>query len=235
MSNFLSVQCPGLTITKNGVAEAGDTCAEDIFEAVRQLNEITAACQWIIGDLINLNGNKYGCAYEDYTEQYGLSYAYLADIAYIARKWEFSRRRENLSFSHHKVVASLPDEVAEEFLDLAEEQGWSRSQLREEVEAWKASENRLENRLPDDPTEYDDSEEYEEDDDGPYEEYEEDEQPVEVSTSQELQRWQADGLKGLTTLTNRIGSIASVRGQSVYERAEPHIKALRKILEDGQK
>jgi hypothetical protein len=53
-------------------------------------------------------------------------------------KIEFSLRRENLSFSHHKAVARLlPDnpERADELLSLAETNHWSTRRLREEVGA----------------------------------------------------------------------------------------------------
>jgi hypothetical protein len=51
----------------------------------------------------------------------------------VARAFGTSRRRETLTFTHHREAASLPAVEADALLDEAEAEGWSTRQLRTEV------------------------------------------------------------------------------------------------------
>ena len=51
----------------------------------------------------------------------GPAYQSCRDAAWVADKFEVSRRRDNLSFGHHKEVAALPAGQADGLLDWAEE------------------------------------------------------------------------------------------------------------------
>jgi len=62
----------------------------------------------------------------------------VADAKWVADKFESSRRRENLSWSHHREVVALPEEAADRMLNLAEQEGWSRNDLRKRVSQAKA-------------------------------------------------------------------------------------------------
>ena len=57
--------------------------------------------------------------YDDVAEETGYDIKALQNIKSIADKVESSRRREDLSFSHHTEVASLPPEKQEAFLQKA--------------------------------------------------------------------------------------------------------------------
>lgn len=101
------------------------------------LSVVGSAYRWWLGDWMvygeNTYGDKYGDKYEEALEMTGLAYQTLANIRWIALRFPVSRRRENLSWSHHEVVASFPDEEAEKWLDLAEEQRWSVMELRQAI------------------------------------------------------------------------------------------------------
>jgi hypothetical protein len=51
----------------------------------------------------------------------GPSFQAAADAASVCRKFETSRRREVLSFNHHREVAALPPDEADALLDSCEE------------------------------------------------------------------------------------------------------------------
>lgn len=53
--------------------------------------------------------------------------------ASVCRGFETSRRREVLSFTHHREVAALPPMEADELLDQAAHMGWSTRDLRSAV------------------------------------------------------------------------------------------------------
>jgi hypothetical protein len=61
------------------------------------------------------NGEKYAQA----VEVTGKSYQSIADAKWVADRVELSRRRENLSWSHHVEVAALPAKAADRLLSLA--------------------------------------------------------------------------------------------------------------------
>ena len=55
------------------------------------------------------------------------------DAGWVSRQIETSRRREVLSWSHHKEVAALEPDEQDEFLDKAIDEGWTRNELRTHV------------------------------------------------------------------------------------------------------
>lgn len=78
-----------------------------------------------------------------YRRDYGpaLETAYTRDgiqnLAYVARNVEPSRRRDDLSFSHHVEVAPLEPEWQTAFLQDAFEKNWTRDELRDQIRAWR--------------------------------------------------------------------------------------------------
>ncbi len=60
-----------------------------------------------------------------------------ANAGTVSRRFEGSRRRELLSFEHHKAVATLDKREQDWFLDRAEANHWSRAELRDEVRRYK--------------------------------------------------------------------------------------------------
>src|SRR6516162_8471837 len=63
----------------------------------------------------------------------GPSYQTCADAGWVFKKLQFSRRHENLSWSHHREVAGLDEEDADRFLNDAITLKWSRKELRKQV------------------------------------------------------------------------------------------------------
>ena len=57
-------------------------------------------------------------------------YQALGNDAWVASRIGFSRRREDLSWSHHSEFAALDPEDQDFWLDVAEEQNLSQRELR---------------------------------------------------------------------------------------------------------
>lgn len=103
-------------------------------ERGRQLCETGKRLHWEIGDWWRSGQHKYGDRAKQAAEGiFGLSFGSLANMASVAGKFETSRRREVLSFEHHKQVAALPSEKADELLEVAEQKKLSVRELRAEV------------------------------------------------------------------------------------------------------
>jgi hypothetical protein len=100
----------------------------------KQLTRIHEASSWALADWLFYGEWTYGRRYEDALELTGLGYQRLADLKYVAGRFQPSRRHEKLSITHHREVAAFPPEQADQLLAQAEQNGWSCSRLREEVQ-----------------------------------------------------------------------------------------------------
>lgn len=93
---------------------------------------------WQIADWLHYGEWEYGDRYIDAIAATGLDYGTLRNYASVAGKFSMSRRRDNLSFAHHAEVTGLPFTDQDAWLDLAEEHGWSRNELRDRIRASRA-------------------------------------------------------------------------------------------------
>ncbi|WNV87664.1 LmbU family transcriptional regulator [Umezawaea sp. Da 62-37] len=98
-----------------------------------QIARIADSSAWCLGDWLVCGQKEYRDRYRHAIVEAGLDYQTLRNYAWIARRFDLSRRRELLSFQHHAEVASLPDDEQDRWLDEAELNHWSRNQLRENI------------------------------------------------------------------------------------------------------
>lgn len=99
----------------------------------QQLHYIEGAVHWWIGDWENYGEGRWGEMYSQALEETGFAYQTLANDKWIAGQIEFSRRRENLTFSHHAEVAPLPPDAQQCWLDRAENEDLSVRELRQGI------------------------------------------------------------------------------------------------------
>jgi hypothetical protein len=101
----------------------------------RSLGKFISGGLWWIGDWCDYGEGRYGATYAAALAETGLSYQTVAKASYVARRFEFFRRRKNLSWSHHAEVASLEPPEADRWLDHAYAAHWSQKRLRAEIKA----------------------------------------------------------------------------------------------------
>lgn len=101
------------------------------------LQQVNASLNWWIGDWLNYGEHKWGEMYAQAVEVTGWDYQRLADAKWLAANVDFSLRNENLSWTHHRHVASLPPDEQAEWLELAAANGWRSGQLKEAIKASK--------------------------------------------------------------------------------------------------
>jgi hypothetical protein len=102
-------------------------------EAGRRLGAMGRCGQWGLGDWIQYGNAKFGERYRRAARITGYDVQTLMNIVYVASKFEISRRRENLSWSHHETVAPLEPDEQDHWLDLATSRKLSVSDLRLEL------------------------------------------------------------------------------------------------------
>ena len=96
----------------------------------RRIGSIANASSWWLADWAFYGEGSYGEKYKQAIAVTGLDYQTLRNYAWVAGRFDLSRRRDNLSFAHHAEVAALPEQAQDEWLDLAERSRWSRNELR---------------------------------------------------------------------------------------------------------
>jgi hypothetical protein len=110
----------------------------------RRMGSIGRGSAWWIGDWVNYGNAAFGEKYARASRITGYDVQSLMNMAYVASRFELSRRRENLSWSHHAELAALPPDEQDQWLDRAAAGGISVRRLREALR-----ENR--SRLPERP------------------------------------------------------------------------------------
>ena len=99
-------------------------------ELGRELVKLNKGISWLIGDWCNHGEGKYGESYTQAMDATGLDYNTLKNYKCIAAKFDTNRRRKSLTFSHHSIVAFMDLKEQNKWLDTAEKENWSVSQLR---------------------------------------------------------------------------------------------------------
>lgn len=85
---------------------------------------------WALGDWYLAGERLYGEEAAQAVSDLGLDIHTLQNAAWVCSRFLPERRRPLLSHAHHGEVASFLPDLADGWLKLAEEEGWSRSELR---------------------------------------------------------------------------------------------------------
>jgi hypothetical protein len=110
----------------------------------RRLGGISRCNQWWLGDWVRYGADKWGEKYTHAAKITGYDPRSLANMASISAAFKPSRRRDNLTWSHHATVVALPEGEQEVWLDRAATERLSVADLRTELRAPPRSRNRLE-------------------------------------------------------------------------------------------
>jgi hypothetical protein len=103
----------------------------------RRIGSITNASSWWLGDWAFYGEGTYGKKYKQAIALTGLDYQTLRNYAWVAGRFDLSRRRDKLSFGHHAELAALAEREQDEWLDKAERNRWSRNELRTQLRSEK--------------------------------------------------------------------------------------------------
>jgi len=97
------------------------------------LRIVESCIQFVIGDWLNYGERTYGEKYSRALDETDYAYGGLANFSYVANRIEISRRRENLSFSHHQEIAPFELEKQEYWLDKAVKEHLTQRELRRAI------------------------------------------------------------------------------------------------------
>jgi hypothetical protein len=132
----------GVGCTRISLILPQDLTTEQLLETLKAIFAIDSGRLWWLGDTLLFNEKrKWGEMYDE-PEKIGFAYQTAADAVWVAREFPFSRRRENLSWTHHRAVTSLDSADADRLLDEAVTNKWSVRELREQVSVFVSNRKR---------------------------------------------------------------------------------------------
>ncbi len=136
-------RCLGsFTLHKRWLDIPDDVCEDDMSLLGQMLIELDDDIQFLLGDWANWylpdtdNDNTRGAANKALATRFNMDVSRLKDYASVSRKLPVSLRKDTLTFSHHKEVAFMPNEIKgreDEFLTLAIAEKLSVRELRTEI------------------------------------------------------------------------------------------------------
>lgn len=124
---------PIIQVKKSGLLFAGNPSLRSWENIGQQIISVMESSTWWIADWLAFGEVAFQDRYLEAIKNTHLNYQTLRNYVWVARRFEFSRRRDTLSFGHHAEVAALDPPEQDYWLRKAEELGWSRNQMRHEV------------------------------------------------------------------------------------------------------
>lgn len=109
---------------------------DELLDEVRRLGRVHAGHQWWLGDLLAEAERRFGEEFaqaESVLSEYGVESQTAANWQWVATSIDRSRRREDLSWSHHAEVARLEPAQQKRALAYAAKNGLGVRELRDYV------------------------------------------------------------------------------------------------------
>jgi hypothetical protein len=110
---------PAVEVTAVGWQADADLPYEDWLRYGSRLGLAGRNAAWWVGDWVRYGTARYGSKYTAASKVTGYDRQTLMNYVYVASRFDVSRRRENLSWSHHAELAALEPQKQEEWLDRA--------------------------------------------------------------------------------------------------------------------
>lgn len=111
-----------------------DVSYETFEELCVFIGTVHRASSWWMGDTLNQIEMRYGDLVYQAAEHLGVSPQTVKNVMSICERVPRSRRRENVHFSTHAEVAALEPEQQKDWLQKAEQNGWTKNDLRREIQ-----------------------------------------------------------------------------------------------------
>lgn len=128
------------TLTPTGLRIDGEPDYDEWYFFGEWLRFIEKSIQFAIGDWINYGEARWGEKYAQALDETEYSYQTLREYSYMAANINLFARANNVSYSHHREVASLkrpdgtPDgERQREYLELAASEGLTVAKLKQRI------------------------------------------------------------------------------------------------------
>jgi len=119
-------------LSKTNLTFKRDVSKDEWMDVFKALKQVEGCVQFWIGDCLAYRQQKWGM-YDDIAEETGMEENTLRQYKQVSEQVKSDTRVSDLSWTHHREVASLPPEKQELFLNKAVEEKLSVRELREEI------------------------------------------------------------------------------------------------------
>lgn len=124
---------PRASVTPTGWAPRAELELAEWVSQGKRLGASGRGVGWWIGDWLRYGNERFGERYVRASRITGYDTQTLMNMVYVASRFEISRRREMLSWSHHAELAALESEEQDRWLTISERESLSVRCLREEM------------------------------------------------------------------------------------------------------
>jgi hypothetical protein len=136
-----------VTVTPVAWRAQANLALEEWLESGRKLGLLGRNVPWWIGDWLRYGNHAYGERYVRAARVTGYDTQTLMNMVYVASRFQPTRRRGNLSWSHHAEVTALDPAEQDAWLDRAEAERMSVRCLRQEIRGLMRSLNPAKQRV----------------------------------------------------------------------------------------
>lgn len=118
-------------LTRTGFVPPEDAKPDDWRELGDMLFRLDGSLQWMIGDFLE-HQTGWG-EISKIAQEFGYEVSTFYDYKKVARAVKFEVRTSELTFGHHKIVASLDEKSQREWLQKAVDNAWSIAEMRRQL------------------------------------------------------------------------------------------------------
>jgi hypothetical protein len=122
-----------VTLSTIAWSARSELAVQEWIEHGQRLGTVGRSVGWWIGDWLLYGNERFGERYARAARITGYDAQTLMNMVYVASRFDISRRRAALSFSHHAELAALDPEAQEHWLSHAEAERLSVRCLRQEL------------------------------------------------------------------------------------------------------
>jgi hypothetical protein len=97
-----------ITVSTTGITFTNDLAYDEWARLMVTMQRLYTSFQFGLGDVLNYGESKYGEKYSQALDSTNSAYQSLANYSWVANAVPIENRVEGLSWTHHRVAASLP-------------------------------------------------------------------------------------------------------------------------------
>lgn len=124
-------------LTTRGLIIGSDATDAQWEQIGHFLGQMEGSIQWLIGDWMAAGERLWGRSYKQASELFGYEEQTLRMLVSVSQRVDLLIRINNLSFAHHRLVASRPPEEQRAYLQYAAEMLFSLAQLKAAIEQFE--------------------------------------------------------------------------------------------------
>jgi len=127
------IRTNNVNLTPVGLTVIHSLSYDEWVDLMKTLVRLETAFQFAIGDALIYGEAQYGEKYSQAMDATGLSYQSLANMVWVSKHVPIANRVQDVSWTHHRVVASIDQQDQKAMLEWARDKGLSAVDLQSHI------------------------------------------------------------------------------------------------------